>query len=88
MVTNRDDPEVVEVVWSGTMQREGTAKITIVGDRMTKPGDLWQAPARGYTKTGRHIGKGTKTKALDNCSVESETGPEPELTTFGDEGEE
>lgn len=88
MVGWRDEPEVVEVVWSGTMQREGTAKINLVGDRVTKPGDTWVSPARMYTRTGNHVGKGKK-KALDNCpdGVETADSDGLKITTFGDEGE-
>lgn len=87
MVEGKDDPVLDYVVWSGSMQRAGTALIDLVGDRRSKPGDTWVKPARMYTRTGNHVGKGKK-KALDNCPDGVETADsEPAISTFGDEGE-
>lgn len=94
MVGLKDDPIFDRVVWSGTMAREGTTTIMVV-DRATRPGDLWQAPARLYNRTGKFVGKGKKAvvrvgvdnqvSEAENPALDDSTGPT--ISTFGDEGE-
>lgn len=89
MVVGRDEPEVESVVWNGTMAREGTSTIVMVGDRVTRPGDLWQAPSRLYNRTGKfkRAEKGSESagdeegeKSLDNLLGGVETAPEDDQT--------
>lgn len=45
------------MVWSGTLERKGKAKISLVPDRETRVSDTWTPPRRLYNKTGKHSKK-------------------------------
>jgi hypothetical protein len=45
------------VVWSGSLERKGKARVKLVPDRATRVSDTWTPPRRLYNKTGKHSRK-------------------------------
>jgi hypothetical protein len=62
-----------EVVWNGTMDREGTAKISLVPDRPTKMTDFWVAPHRIYNKKSEFWKLPRKKDKVDKAKAPVET---------------
>lgn len=63
--------EEFEVVWNGTMDKEGTCP-SLVEDRVSKPSEFWEPPKRLYNKKSEFWKNPVKTKKSEEDPKELE----------------